>query len=104
MEFKDKVLVCKDCAKEFTFTASEQEFYKSKGFENEPTRCQTCRSKRKANNNRMRGTQNNDRTRRDRQFFKVNCSDCGKETEVPFKPVQGKPVLCRNCYQTKNGR
>ena len=30
--FEDKVLVCKDCGQEFTFTAGEQEFYAEKGF------------------------------------------------------------------------
>ena len=39
MEFQDRTLVCKDCGKEFTFTAGEQEFYKEKGFENDPVRC-----------------------------------------------------------------
>ncbi len=36
----DKTLTCKDCGKEFVFTEGEQEFYKEKGFENEPQRCQ----------------------------------------------------------------
>jgi len=39
----DKVLICKDCGKEFVFTESEQAFYKEKGFENEPQRCPECR-------------------------------------------------------------
>ena len=34
--FEDKVLVCKDCGQEFTFTAGEQEFYAEKGFDNAP--------------------------------------------------------------------
>ena len=34
--FEDKVLVCKDCGAEFTFTAGEQEFYAEKGFRNKP--------------------------------------------------------------------
>ncbi len=34
-----------------------------------------------------------------RQMYKATCSDCGKETEVPFKPSQGRPVYCRDCYQ-----
>ena len=34
--YEDKTLVCKDCGKEFTFSAGEQEFYAEKGFENEP--------------------------------------------------------------------
>ena len=39
----DKTLTCKDCGKEFVFTEGEQEFYKEKGFENEPQRCAECR-------------------------------------------------------------
>jgi len=46
--FEDKTLVCCDCGQEFTFTAGEQEFYKEKGFENEPKRCKACRDKKKA--------------------------------------------------------
>lgn len=45
---EDKVLVCQDCGKEFIFTVGEQEFYKAKGFDNEPKRCKECRDKRKA--------------------------------------------------------
>jgi len=29
----------------------------------------------------------------------VTCSDCGKETEVPFKPTGDRPVYCRDCFQ-----
>ena len=42
----DKILTCKDCNKEFTFT--EQAFYAEKGFTNEPARCPECRKARKA--------------------------------------------------------
>lgn len=44
----DKNLVCKDCGKDFIFTEGEQNFYKEKGFENEPQRCPDCRRARKA--------------------------------------------------------
>lgn len=40
---EDKTIVCKDCGKEFVFTVREQEFYKEKGFDNEPKRCKECR-------------------------------------------------------------
>ena len=46
--FEDKTLVCKDCGKEFVWTAGEQEFYASRGFENQPQRCKPCRDARKA--------------------------------------------------------
>ncbi|HEX9909117.1 MAG TPA: CxxC-x17-CxxC domain-containing protein [Thermoplasmata archaeon] len=29
----------------------------------------------------------------------AKCSDCGCETQVPFKPTEGRPVYCRECYQ-----
>ena len=48
---EDKTIVCKDCGAEFVFTAGEQEFYKEKGFTNEPVRCKPCRDKKKANSN-----------------------------------------------------
>ena len=44
--YQDKTLVCKECGKEFVFTAGEQEFYASKGFVNEPQRCKACRDAR----------------------------------------------------------
>ncbi len=34
-----------------------------------------------------------------REMHKVTCADCGKETEVPFKPDGTRPVYCRDCYQ-----
>ena len=48
----DKTLTCRDCGSEFDFTEGEQEFYKEKGFENEPTRCPSCRRAKKQQNNR----------------------------------------------------
>lgn len=33
-----------------------------------------------------------------RAMHQVTCSDCGKETEVPFKPTEGRPVYCRECF------
>ena len=48
---EDKKIVCKDCGKEFIFTVGEQEFYKEKGFDNEPVRCADCRRARKAQQN-----------------------------------------------------
>jgi hypothetical protein len=48
---EDKKLICKDCGCEFTFTVGEQEFYKEKGFENEPQRCPECRAAKKRQRN-----------------------------------------------------
>jgi CxxC-x17-CxxC domain-containing protein len=37
--------------------------------------------------------------REDREMHKVTCSTCGEEAEVPFKPTEGKPVYCKDCYR-----
>ncbi|MDG6220548.1 MAG: DNA-directed RNA polymerase [Candidatus Thermoplasmatota archaeon] len=34
-----------------------------------------------------------------REAHKATCSDCGAECEVPFKPSEGRPVYCRDCFQ-----
>ncbi len=34
-----------------------------------------------------------------REMHKATCSECNQECEVPFKPTEGKPVYCRDCYQ-----
>lgn len=44
----DKILVCRDCNEEFTFTEGEQAFYAEKGFVNDPVRCPDCRRAKKA--------------------------------------------------------
>jgi len=35
----------------------------------------------------------------EREMHKATCSDCGKECEVPFKPTEGKPVRCGDCFR-----
>ena len=96
MAFEDKSLVCADCGAEFSFTASEQEFYSSKGFTNEPRRCPSCRAARKQDRYGYGGGGGRDRA--PRQMHPVVCAQCGKETEVPFEPRQGRPVYCNECY------
>ncbi len=92
MSFKDKSLQCSDCGTSFTFTAEEQELFASKGYTNEPKRCPTCRQSRKTERNGNSGY------RTQREMFPAVCAECGKETEVPFEPREGRPVYCSNCY------
>ncbi len=91
--YTDKTLTCKDCGAEFIFSASEQEFYASKGFENDPVRCPDCRRKRKQARNDAP----------QREMFTVICDQCGEETQVPFRPTNGRPVYCRACMDKKRG-
>ena len=39
-----------------------------------------------------------------REMHKTICSECKKECEVPFKPTEGKPVYCRDCFAKKKPR
>ena len=48
--YQDETLTCRDCGKEFVFTASEQAFYAEKGFQNKPRRCPECRAAFRAQN------------------------------------------------------
>jgi len=36
-----------------------------------------------------------------REMYKVTCAECGKETEVPFKPDGSRPVYCKECFQKR---
>jgi CxxC-x17-CxxC domain-containing protein len=38
-----------------------------------------------------------------REMTKIKCSTCGKEDEVPFKPREGTPVFCKDCYFKQKG-
>jgi len=120
----DKTMTCRDCGKQFTFTAGEQEFYASRGF-SEPTRCGECRAARKASResgdfgsrdygrssyggdrdySSGRSSSNRDYSGGARQMYKAVCADCGVTTEVPFEPRQGRPVYCRDCFEKRNPR
>lgn len=99
MEFQDRLLKCIDCGTEFIFTAGEQLFFYDKQFKNEPKRCKTCKAKRVASLGPAPSTSGQGFS--SRVETRTSCSQCGKETTVPFKPTQGRPVFCRECFQTR---
>ena len=92
--YEDKILVCKDCGQEFTFTAGEQAFYAERGFENEPQRCKPCRDARKNQGKPAKPA---------KEMFTTTCANCGKEARVPFKPREDRPVLCSECFAAEKG-
>ncbi len=132
MEFVDRQLTCIDCSQPFLFTAGEQEFYDRKGFKEEPKRCKPCRDARKSRrNNDMMATAQPRANRNGvapsspddddvgnrlaprgprpggargpRELFDAVCAQCGAPTRVPFRPVTGRPVYCRECYSGRRG-
>jgi CxxC-x17-CxxC domain-containing protein len=110
----DRELTCADCSQQFTFTASEQQFYSDRGF-TEPRRCPSCRAARKA----ARGESGNGGyssggyssggfsgggggyDRSPREMFSATCSNCGREAQVPFRPTGSKPVYCSDCFTSQ---
>ena len=38
-----------------------------------------------------------------REMFSATCSSCGKEAKVPFRPTNGKPVYCSDCFRAQRG-
>jgi CxxC-x17-CxxC domain-containing protein len=93
VSFQDKSLTCADCGATFVFSAEDQEFFKSKGYTNEPKRCPECRQARKSQR------YGNSGYGAPRQMFPAVCAECGKATEVPFQPRGDKPVYCSDCFR-----
>jgi CxxC-x17-CxxC domain-containing protein len=45
-----------------------------------------------------------DRNDGPREMFDAVCDNCGKNCQVPFKPTQGKPIYCSDCFEKMGGR
>jgi CxxC-x17-CxxC domain-containing protein len=97
--YVDEMLNCVDCGHQFAFTAGEQQFYASKGFQNKPNRCPDCRQARKQMRSQSGGGVGGGQ--RSREMFQATCSQCGGVAEVPFQPRGDKPVYCRDCFQSR---
>lgn len=92
MAYEDKDMTCRDCGKTFVWTAGEQEFYASKGFDNPPSRCPDCRKNRKQER------------QGERVLTTITCKKCGKQDQVPFKPYNPDDILCSECFAEERGQ
>jgi len=97
MGYVDKTLECVECGASFTFSASEQELFANRGYTNDPKRCPACRQTRREQRNQSQGNWGNYGYQR-REMHPAVCAACGKETQVPFEPREGRPVYCSDCY------
>ncbi len=34
-----------------------------------------------------------------REMFQAVCSKCGKDCQIPFRPTNGRPVFCSQCFE-----
>jgi CxxC-x17-CxxC domain-containing protein len=101
MEFQDKVLKCIDCGGDFVFTAGEQLFFHDKQFKNEPKRCKACKTRRVAVLGATPAAPAGPNGHYTKVETQATCSGCGKQTTVPFRPTQGRPVFCRECFMSR---
>lgn len=92
MSYQDKRIVCRDCKTEFVFSASEQQDFRKRGF-NQPTRCAECHERRTSRRRYSRGG--------DTAIHTAPCTVCGKDAELPFKPTGAKPVYCAECFRSQ---
>ena len=98
VSFEDKVLTCRDCGREFIFSAGEQAFYQERGLMHEPRRCPTCRAARRSDGPGASSPRSH------RELHDVICANCGKPTQVPFLPTGSRPVYCQDCFSQFRGR
>jgi CxxC-x17-CxxC domain-containing protein len=99
MSLQDQTIVCFDCGKEFIFSVEDQEDYLSRGRRHAPKRCYNCREKRKERKiNNSAFDHNRSGLQNQRKMYTITCSECGKEAQVPFEPIEDRPVYCRDCY------
>jgi len=96
MSFVDKSLKCVDCGTGFSFSASEQELFASRGYTNEPKRCMECREAKRQQRGGSSAAPNSYGYQR--AMHSAVCASCGKEAQVPFEPRNGRPVHCSDCY------
>jgi CxxC-x17-CxxC domain-containing protein len=86
------------------FTADDQQYHADKGYTNEPKRCPSCRQARRANRGFDGGGFGGGFGGGRREMHPAVCAECGKDTEVPFRPTGERPVYCSDCYRQQSPR
>lgn len=118
-------VACRDCGEPFQIGTAERSYYASLG-SRLPVSCPGCRISGRAERNArlikhyetgqetatwsetlghyggatqaplQRGPRNG--------MFPATCAACGESTTVPFSPRSGKPVYCRDCFNTRRNQ
>ncbi len=126
-------LVCAECGDPFGRTPAEQQYYDQRAAQ-APETCPTCRVQLRASRNAQMKAAHAEGAREaltpapsrtfgaggrhgpsgsggatrgpggEPRLFQAVCAECGRATEVPFRPRSGRPVFCRDCYNARNGR
>ncbi|MCH2315930.1 MAG: zinc-ribbon domain containing protein [SAR202 cluster bacterium] len=104
MVFQDRTLTCVECNTDFTFSADDQRYHEERGFTNEPRRCPTCRASRRSQRQGGGGGGGGGggfSNYAPREMHPTVCAECGKDTEVPFRPRGDRPVYCDDCFRRR---
>ncbi len=104
MSFQDRTLTCVECNQSFTFSADDQQYHREKGYTNEPKRCPSCRQNRRSSSSSYNSSYGGSSYGSSggygsqREMHDAVCAQCGKDTQVPFRPSGDRPVYCSDCF------
>jgi len=109
MRFQDRNLTCGECRQPFTFSADDQQYHREKGYTNEPKRCTSCRAARRSGGGGYSSSgysssgygssgYGSSYGSSRREMHDAVCAQCGKDTQVPFRPSGDRPVYCSDCF------
>ena len=120
---------CAVCGEQFLTPATERQFRRERGL-HDPIECVDCRARLRSVRNAElismyervdsvpvggqrlasgsgqpeRGGRPTRQSNVSHQRYNTVCSQCGKETQVPFVPRGDRPVYCRDCFNARRGR
>lgn len=87
---------CSDCGKDC------QVPFKPTG--SKPVFCSECFEKKESTEPKRHDDKNlRGNNYSDKQMYRVVCDSCGSKCEVPFRPTNGKPVYCQQCFKKSGG-
>lgn len=88
--------VCDQCGNE-----CEVPFKPTSG---KPVYCNNCFSKNDSSDRRSDSRDRNFERSNDREMFDAVCDNCGKNCQIPFRPTNGRPVYCSECFEKGNNQ
>ena len=97
-ELKDKVLTCKDCRKQFTFTIWEQKMFGQKGWAT-PVRCPVCRQRRRI----LRTALEDGVSISDQGVHEATCAKCGRKYFSTLEVKKNENEYCPECWKEIKG-
>ena len=95
MEFQDRILRCVDCGSGVRLDGGRTAVLRRQELQERAEALQGLQGQAGQPSGRRAAWP------RERVETQTSCSACGKETTVPFKPTQGRPVFCKECFQSR---